>query len=98
MNKPSHDPARPDDHGEVHGRQKFQWTPRAVAAVVGLVLAVLFTFSNRQKGEISFLWLHVTMPLWVALFVATLLGFLIGTGTGYRRGKHAGTNQAGKKK
>ena len=98
MNKPSHDPARPDDHGEVHGRQKFQWTPRAVAAVVGLVLAVVFILSNRQTGRISFLWIHVTMPVWVALLVATLLGLVVGAGFGYRRGKQSGTAAAYKKK
>ena len=98
MNTPRHDPARPDDHGEVHGRQKFQWTPRAVAAVVGLVLAVVFILSNRQTGRISFLWIHVTMPVWVALLVATLLGLLIGAGFGYRRGKQSGTAAAHKKK
>ena len=97
MNK-AHDPARPDDHGDVHGPKKFQWTPRAVAAVVGLVVAVVFILSNRQSGKISFLWLHVTMPVWVALLVATLLGLVVGAGTGYRRGKNAGPARSTKKK
>lgn len=91
-----HDPARPDDHGDVHGPKKFQWTPRAVAAVVGLVLAVVFILSNRQSGKISFLWLHVTMPVWVALLVATVLGLLVGGGLGYRRGRTTGTVAATK--
>lgn len=98
MNKSNHDPAHNSELAEVHGHKKFQWTPRAIAAVVGLVLAVLFTFSNRQTGEISFLWLHVTMPVWVALLVATLLGLVIGAGTGYRRGKKASTTRSTKKK
>ena len=98
MNKSNHDPAHSSGPTEVHGRQKFQWTPRAIASVVGLVVAVIFILSNRQTGKISFLWLHVTMPVWVALLVATLLGLVIGAGTGYRRGKNSGTATTAKKK
>jgi hypothetical protein len=36
--------------------------------------------------------------VWVALLVATLLGLVIGAGTGYRRGKNAGTTRSTKKK
>ena len=98
MKNSNHDPARSSGPAEVHGPNKFQWTPRAIASVVGLVVAVIFILSNRQTSRISFLWIHVTMPVWVALLVATLLGLVIGAGTGYRRGKNSGTAKATKKK
>lgn len=98
MSKPSHDPAKISSDAESHGPQKFRWSPRAIAAVVGLVLAIAFILSNRQTGKISFLWIHVTMPVWVALLVATLLGLIAGAGVGYRRGKQTGASKAAKQK
>lgn len=97
MNKP-HDPARPDDHGEVHGPNKFQWTPRAVATVAGLVVAVLFILSNRHTAPIEFLWWEQNLPVWVALLVASALGLVVGAGFGYRRGKDTGAVKAMKNK
>ena len=98
MDTPRHDPARPDDHGVVHGRQKMQWTPRAVATAVGLVVAVLFILSNRHTATIEFLWWEQDLPVWVALLVASVLGVVVGGGLGYRRGKDTGTVKALKSK
>ncbi|MFM7061985.1 MAG: hypothetical protein ACKO04_00620 [Actinomycetes bacterium] len=94
MHTPEHDPARPDDHGTVHGPKKFQWTPRAIATVVGLVVGVLFILSNRHTAPIEFLWWEQELPVWVGLLVASLLGLVVGGGFGYRRGKDTGTVQA----
>lgn len=94
MNKSNHDPDRSGGPAELHGPDKFQWTPRAIATVVGLVVAVLFILSNRHTAPIEFLWWEQDLPVWVALLVASSLGLVVGAGLGYRRGKDTGTVKA----
>lgn len=56
------------------GRPRYPFTRRQTAAIVLIVLSVVFIVENRRSTTIRFLIPEVTAPLWLALFVAALLG------------------------
>ncbi|MFM7068452.1 MAG: lipopolysaccharide assembly LapA domain-containing protein [Actinomycetes bacterium] len=97
MSMPHHDSGHSNEPGGSHGRTGFEWTPRAVATVIGLVVALIFILSNQQTAPIQFLWWEHSLPVWVALLVATSLGLIVGAGLGYRRGKRSGSGPTQKK-
>ena len=82
--------------GTTTRRAGLRVTPRLVATVTGAVLAVAFVLSNRDDAPVSFLWWGWTLPLWLALTVATALGLVVGAGIGYRRGRDHGPGRKGR--
>lgn len=56
-------------------------------ALVVAVVTVVFIAQNRDKTNISLLWLDVTWPLWLTLTIVTLLGIVIGYVVKGRRDK-----------
>lgn len=62
----------------------FEWDrqtrfhPRLVLAVVLVALVFVFIVENPRETKIRFIVPQVTAPLWIALFVAALLGALAG--------------------
>ena len=52
--------------------------PRLIAALVLVVLLVVFIFENTRRTKIRFIVPQFTAPLWVALAVATLVGAAAG--------------------
>jgi uncharacterized integral membrane protein len=57
--------------------------------VVGLIIAIValvFVFENRAATQIRVLVPVVTMPLWLALLISLVLGFLVGLALSGRRG------------
>lgn len=52
--------------------------PKTVIGLIALVLAVWFILANNQETRIRFWVAWVTTKLWVALIVASVLGFIAG--------------------
>jgi uncharacterized integral membrane protein len=63
-----HDPTRPRGQG----REWKLW-----AAIVALVLLVVFVVQNSQEVEVDFLFTNTTTPLIFALLISALLGAVI---------------------
>ena len=63
--------------GDRHA-SRIPFTPRQAAGVVLLVLAVVFILQNRRRTVITFILPDATAPLWLALLISALLGFLVG--------------------
>ncbi len=53
-------------------------SPRFVVGAVLVVLLIVFTFENRSRTDIRFIFPVVTAPLWVALMGAALIGAIAG--------------------
>ncbi len=53
-------------------------TQRLVLAVVLVALVFVFIVENPRETKIRFIVPRVTAPLWIALFVAAILGALAG--------------------
>jgi uncharacterized integral membrane protein len=57
---------------------RFRWTPKWIAGVTIAAVCLIFVFSNTGEATLKFLWLNLTAPAWVFLFVLLGLGFLSG--------------------
>ncbi len=53
-------------------------SPHTAVALALLVLAAVLIVENRHSTTIRFLIPEVTAPLWLALFIAGMLGIAIG--------------------
>ncbi len=62
---------------ESHER-RFPFSVRQIAGLLLLLFAVVFIVENRRSTTIRFFIPEVTAPLWLALFVALMLGVLAG--------------------
>jgi uncharacterized integral membrane protein len=49
-----------------------------VLAGILTILVLVFIFQNTQQTEIQVLVTEVTTPLWLALVITTVVGFIIG--------------------
>ena len=47
-------------------------------AVIGTILAVVFIVQNRQRVRIELFFLDLNAPLWIALGVVLLIGWVVG--------------------
>ena len=56
--------------------QGLRFTPRQVAGVVLLVLALVFIFENTRSVKVRLIIPEVKVPLFVALLLAAVLGGL----------------------
>ena len=59
--------------------------PRQIAALVILVLVVVFILQNDQDVDLEFVNLDATVPLWLALLGMFALGTVLGTLLSTRR-------------
>ncbi|HEX6514684.1 MAG TPA: LapA family protein [Nocardioidaceae bacterium] len=65
---------------------KSSWVNgRTIGGLVVAALLVVWILFNRQDVHVSLVFGTVTMPLWVALTVAAVLGALVGFVAGRRR-------------
>lgn len=61
------------------GRSLREWlTPGRVVVLVLGALALVFIFENRQDVRIRLVGPEVTMPLWLALLITFVVGWLCG--------------------
>ena len=51
--------------------------PKFFGGVVSLVVLLLFVFQNTEKTQVEFLWLDITMPLFLLLILTSGLASLI---------------------
>ena len=51
--------------------------PKYFGGVVSLVVLLLFVFQNTEKTQVEFLWLDITMPLFLLLILTSGLASLI---------------------
>jgi uncharacterized integral membrane protein len=58
--------------------QRARLSPKQIIAIVLAVAAVAFVVQNSHKLRMTFLFIHVEMPVWIAFVVLLLVGFLIG--------------------
>ncbi len=56
----------------------FPFTPRQVVGLVILILAVVFILQNRRQTLVRFVVPEATAPLWLALLISAVLGFVVG--------------------
>ncbi len=61
---------------DTNGRSPFGF--RQAAALVLLVVMLVFILQNRRSTTIRFLVPETTSPLWVALLLSALLGMVVG--------------------
>lgn len=47
-------------------------------AIVGAIFALVFILQNQQRVRIELLFLNLNAPLWIALGVVLLIGWVIG--------------------
>ena len=59
-------------------RGAFPLAPRQVAGLVLLGVAVAFVLQNRRRTVVTFIVPEATAPLWLALLISGVLGFIIG--------------------
>ena len=57
---------------------RFPFTPRQVVGLVILILAVVFILQNRRQTVVRFIVPEATAPLWLALLISAVLGFVVG--------------------
>jgi uncharacterized integral membrane protein len=73
---------RPADRPAAHTRISAVWLGICLAAAV-LVVLIIFLLQNTGSVEVSFLWLHGSLPLAIALLIAgvgaALLTMIVGT-------------------
>ncbi len=62
-------------------------TPKAIGAIVIMVAAVVFIFSNTAEASLQFLWLELTAPGWVLLLTLFAAGLAVGFFLGRNRYK-----------
>ncbi|WP_211189451.1 DUF1049 domain-containing protein [Actinomycetospora sp. TBRC 11914] len=79
------DPRRPVAGAPSSAGRTNRWSPRAIVAVVLLVLAVVFVVENRDLTEIRLLIPIVLMPLWAALAITLIIGLVVGVVLGRRQ-------------
>ncbi|MBN39726.1 MAG: hypothetical protein CL457_03570 [Acidimicrobiaceae bacterium] len=51
--------------------------PKYFGGVTSLVVFLLFVFQNTEKAQVEFLWLDITMPLFLLLLLTFVLAYLI---------------------
>lgn len=61
---------------------------RGIAAIVLIIVAVIFLAENGRNTKIRFVGPEVSAPLWLALLIAVLLGALAGGLAMWRRDRH----------
>jgi uncharacterized integral membrane protein len=72
-------PKLPDAAGSEPGRSSgLTVTPRAVGAVVLLILLVIFIVENGARTRIRFIIPVVHAPLWIALLAGVAVGVIAG--------------------
>ena len=67
---------------------------RSIAGLVVMALAVAallaFVFQNTEDAQFNWLMIEVTMPLWLALVIAAVLGAVIANLGGWMLGRRKG--------
>jgi putative membrane protein len=66
-------------------RGRGGWTGGRIVAVVLVVVAVIFFVQNRESVRVDWLFLNVTMPLWLTLAIVFVLGGVVGWLMGRRK-------------
>lgn len=61
------------------------FTPRRIAALVILVLFIVFALQNRESATVSVLLIEVSGPLWLTLLLSFVLGAAVTWLLLYRR-------------
>ncbi|MFE7118924.1 DUF1049 domain-containing protein [Streptomyces sp. NPDC057654] len=64
--------------GASGGRVRELATPGRLVLLVIAVLALVFVFENTRQVKIRLLLPEVTVPLWIALAVMLVIGWLVG--------------------
>lgn len=64
--------------GGTQSGRRGRLTPKGIAVLVLLALALVFIFENTDDTEIRLLVPLVTMPLWLALLAVGVIGALVG--------------------
>jgi putative membrane protein len=60
---------------------------RGIAALIILVVAIIFMAQNTDTVNVTFLFLDLALPLWLVILVVFILGMLLGGAvrTGFRK-------------
>jgi uncharacterized integral membrane protein len=66
------------DHGNSPQTPESGLSPRAIAAIIAGILALIFIVENSHKTKIRFIVPQVNAPLWLALLITALLGAIAG--------------------
>lgn len=77
-------PAPTADLDVAHTRASKLWAA-AVGALVLALLMLIFIIQNGSRANMRFLWLKFTLPIGVAMLLATVIGGLLVTALGVAR-------------
>jgi len=75
---------RREDSGGEESRG-FRPSGGAIAALIGVVLLLIFVFQNTQDVRLEFLAWDFTWPLWLLVIVSAVIGAFIWFGFGVLR-------------
>lgn len=59
--------------------RKRSVSPKAIFAVVILILSLIFVFSNLKPATVDFLIFHLTLPGWIWFLLLLAAGVVIGS-------------------
>lgn len=65
--------------GASPARARRGLSAKAITAIVIVVLALIFIFSNLSDGSLHFLGFTFTMPVWIWFLVLLVVGIVIGS-------------------
>ncbi|KOG87352.1 DUF1049 domain-containing protein [Streptomyces varsoviensis] len=71
--------------GPSGGRARELVTPSRLLLLVIAILALVFVFENTRQVKVRLLLPEVTVPLWIALAVMLVIGWLVGRFVTFRR-------------
>lgn len=54
-------------------------SPKAILAVVILIVSLIFVFSNLKTATVDFLFFHLTLPGWIWFLLLLVAGVVIGS-------------------
>ena len=52
---------------------------KAIVAIVILILALIFVFSNLHDSTTYFLWMSFTIPAWIWFLIVLVAGVVVGS-------------------
>jgi uncharacterized integral membrane protein len=65
-------------NGRPSKRSGVRFTPRQIIAIVLVAAALIFVFQNREETRIQFINATFQAPLWTALLIMLIIGFVVG--------------------
>jgi len=63
--------------------------PKAIVAIVLVVLVVIFAFQNAESADVGFLFWEAQLPVWIVIAGTAVAGFIAGFLVGRSSGRRS---------